>query len=88
MTRATPLSATHPPWGLDNCLQLKLQHTGKEVLACLGRTLAQAALRFALDNPAVSVVIAGAKTEAEVQENRAASGLPTLTAAERDAVPF
>lgn len=55
---------------------------------CWGRTLAQAALRFALDNPAVSVVLAGAKTPAQVLENLAASGLPSLTAAERDAVPF
>jgi aryl-alcohol dehydrogenase-like predicted oxidoreductase len=60
----------------------------QEVLTHSGRTLAQAALRFALDNPAVSVVVAGAKTPAQVLENLAASDLPSLTAAERDAVPF
>jgi aryl-alcohol dehydrogenase-like predicted oxidoreductase len=36
----------------------------------------------------VSVVVAGAKTPAQVLENLAASDLPSLTAAERDAVPF
>jgi aryl-alcohol dehydrogenase-like predicted oxidoreductase len=60
----------------------------QDVLAQPGRTLAQAALRFALDNPAVSVVVAGAKTPGQVLENLAASALPPLTAAERDAIPF
>lgn len=60
----------------------------QDALAHPGRTLAQAALRFALDNPAVSVVLAGAKTPAQVQENLAASDLPSLTVAERDTVPF
>lgn len=60
----------------------------QDVLAQPGRTLTQAALRFALDNPAVSVVVAGAKTPGQVLENLAASALPPLTAAERDAIPF
>lgn len=60
----------------------------KETLARPGRTLAQAALRFVLDEPAVSVVIPGAKTAAQVAENLAASDLPSLTAQERSAIPF
>jgi aryl-alcohol dehydrogenase-like predicted oxidoreductase len=43
------------------------------------RTLAQAALRFVLDAPAVSVVIPGIKTVAQAVENLAVSELPSLT---------
>jgi aryl-alcohol dehydrogenase-like predicted oxidoreductase len=43
------------------------------------RTLAQAAIRFALLPDAVSVVIVGAKTAAQVAENLAASDAPPLT---------
>ncbi|GIX49508.1 MAG: general stress protein [Candidatus Tectimicrobiota bacterium] len=50
------------------------------------RTLAQAALRFVLDEPAVSVVIPGIKTVAQAEENLAASHLPPLSAAERAAI--
>ncbi|MCB0135536.1 MAG: aldo/keto reductase, partial [Caldilineaceae bacterium] len=57
-------------------------------LAAPERTLAQAALRFVLDQPAVSVVIAGAKTAQQVAQNLAASDLPPLTADERAAVAF
>ncbi|MBI4336896.1 MAG: aldo/keto reductase [Chloroflexi bacterium] len=42
------------------------------------RTLAQVALRFVLDNPAVSCVIPGSKTPEQVVENMAASELPPL----------
>lgn len=44
-----------------------------------GRTLAQAALRFAIADPAVSVVIPGAKTAEQVRENVAALDVPALT---------
>ena len=44
-----------------------------------GRTLAQAALRFLLAHPEVSVAIPGAKTPAQVEENLAASDAPPLT---------
>jgi aryl-alcohol dehydrogenase-like predicted oxidoreductase len=37
-----------------------------------------AALRFVLDHPGVSSVIAGAKTRQQIQENIAASTLPAL----------
>lgn len=50
------------------------------------RTLAQAALRFVLDEPAVSVVIPGAKTVAHVDENMAAGALEALAERERAAV--
>lgn len=38
-----------------------------------GRTMVQSAIRFSLSHPAVSVVIPGAKTTAQVEENTAAS---------------
>jgi aryl-alcohol dehydrogenase-like predicted oxidoreductase len=50
------------------------------------RTLAQAALRFVLDAPAVSVVIPGIKTVAQAVENLAASDLPGLTEDEHSAI--
>jgi aryl-alcohol dehydrogenase-like predicted oxidoreductase len=50
------------------------------------RTLAQAALRFVLDEPSVSVAIPGAKTVAHVDENMAAGGLEALSERERAAV--
>ncbi|MFZ1464080.1 MAG: aldo/keto reductase [Anaerolineae bacterium] len=40
-----------------------------------GQTLAQAAIRFALDHPAVSTVIPGAKTPGQVEQNLAAGGV-------------
>jgi len=46
------------------------------------RSLTQTALRFVLDHPGVSCVIAGAKTRQQVAENAAASDLPPLSAAE------
>ncbi len=57
-------------------------------LATPERPLAQAALRFVLDQPAVSVVIAGAKTPQQVVQNLAVSDLPPLTADERAVVAF
>ena len=50
------------------------------------RTLAQAALRFVLDDPAVSCVIAGAKTPAQVLENVGAAFVPPITEAERERI--
>ena len=47
-----------------------------------GRTMPQAALRFTLDHPGTSCVIAGAKTVAQIEENAAAADVPALTAAE------
>ena len=47
-----------------------------------GRTMPQAALRFTLDHPGTSCVIAGAKTVAQIEDNAAASEVAPLTAAE------
>lgn len=46
------------------------------------RTMAQAALRFVLDHPGTSCVIAGAKNRRQAEENAAASELPLLSEAE------
>jgi aryl-alcohol dehydrogenase-like predicted oxidoreductase len=46
------------------------------------RSMVQAALRFVLDNPGVTCVIAGAKSRAQIEENAAASDLPPLRADE------
>jgi aryl-alcohol dehydrogenase-like predicted oxidoreductase len=48
-------------------------------LATPNRTLVQASLRFVLDHPGVSCVIAGAKNRRQVEENVVASELPPLT---------
>ena len=47
-----------------------------------GRTMPQAALRFTLDHPGTSCVIAGAKTVAQIEDNAAATDVTPLTAAE------
>jgi aryl-alcohol dehydrogenase-like predicted oxidoreductase len=44
--------------------------------------MTQAALRFVLDHPGVSCVIAGAKNRQQIEENVAASALPSLSAEE------
>ncbi len=46
------------------------------------RTMAQAAIRFVLDNDAVSVVIPGAKNIAQVEENMMVSEMDALSAGE------
>jgi aryl-alcohol dehydrogenase-like predicted oxidoreductase len=51
-----------------------------------GRTLAQAALRFVLDEPAVSTAIVGIKTPEQARENLAASDLPELNQAEQNRI--
>jgi aryl-alcohol dehydrogenase-like predicted oxidoreductase len=51
-----------------------------------GRTLAQAALRYLLDQPGVSSVIPGIKTAAQAEEALAAAGVAPLSADERDRV--
>jgi myo-inositol catabolism protein IolS len=47
------------------------------------RSMVQAALRFVLDHPGVSSVIAGAKTRQQIEENIGASALPALAPDER-----
>lgn len=58
----------------------------KGALETEGRTLAQAALRFALDSEAVSTVIPGCKTPDQAKENMGASALASLSAEETDLV--
>jgi aryl-alcohol dehydrogenase-like predicted oxidoreductase len=48
-----------------------------------GRSLVQAALRFVLDHPGVSSVLAGAKNRQQIAENAAAADLPALSPDER-----
>ena len=53
------------------------------------RTMAQAALRFVLDHPGVSCVIAGAKNRRQVDENAGTAEMPSLTDAELErAIPI
>jgi aryl-alcohol dehydrogenase-like predicted oxidoreductase len=59
-------------------LQARLAEKAR-FLATPERTLAQAALRFVLDAPEVSVVIPGVKTVEQALENLAASALAALT---------
>lgn len=57
--------------GLQKLLQLGFLQTPT-------RSMVQAALRFVLDHPGVSSVIAGAKTRRQIEENTAASALAAL----------
>jgi len=50
------------------------------------RTLAQAALRFVLDDLAISSVIVGAKTPEQVEENIGAAHVPSISQAEREQI--
>lgn len=47
-----------------------------------GRTMVQAALRFTLDHPGTSCVIAGAKTIQQIEQNVASVNVPSLTTPE------
>jgi aryl-alcohol dehydrogenase-like predicted oxidoreductase len=46
------------------------------------RSMVQAALRFVLDHPGVSSVLAGAKTLQQIEENSGASAVPPLSSDE------
>ncbi len=50
-----------------------------DFLATPERSLVQASLRFVMDHPGVSCVIAGAKNRRQMEENAAASGIPSLS---------
>ncbi len=63
-------------------LNLVLATEQLKFLGGRSRTLAQAALRFVLDQKEVSTVIPGAKTPQQVEENLSASDLPPLTGEE------
>ena len=51
-----------------------------------GRTLAQASIRYVLDEPRIHCTIPGARTPEQVIENVAAAAMPALTTAERDQI--
>lgn len=51
-------------------------------LATPERSMVQASLRFVLDHPGVSCVIAGAKNRRQIEENAASSAMPSLTEGE------
>lgn len=55
-----------------------------DFLATPERSLVQASLRFTLDHPGVSCVIAGAKNRRQMEENAAASDIPPLSQDELD----
>ncbi len=64
--------------GLDFDLQLSLVDTIKPLVP-QGMTLAQMALRWILDHPAVTTVIPGGKRPTQIEENAHASDLPSLS---------
>ncbi len=66
----------------DYLLNLVLAAEQLKFLGGRNRTLAQAALRFVLDQKEVSTVIPGAKTPQQVEENLSASDLSPLTGEE------
>lgn len=55
-----------------------------EFLQTAERSMVQAALRFVLDHPGVSCAIAGAKSVEQIEQNAAASDLPSLTREETE----
>lgn len=66
----------------DYIFNLVLATEQLKFLGGRNRTLAQAALRFVLDQKEVSTVIPGAKTPQQVEENLSVSDLPPLTGEE------
>jgi aryl-alcohol dehydrogenase-like predicted oxidoreductase len=67
-------------------MQVQLAEKLRVLVTAGQRTLAQAALRFVLDEAAVSVVIPGIKTVAQAEENLASSDLLPLSEADRQAI--
>src|SRR3990170_7779064 len=66
----------------DYILNMVVAAEQLKFLEAKNRTLAQAALRFVLDQKEVYTVIPGAKTSQQVEENLSASDLPPLTGEE------
>jgi aryl-alcohol dehydrogenase-like predicted oxidoreductase len=81
---ADDMRAAWPPEYRD--LQLQLVDQLRFLDLPNQRTLTQAALRFVLDEPAVSVTIPGVKTSLHVEENLRTTDMETLTEKERAAI--
>jgi myo-inositol catabolism protein IolS len=74
----------HRSWALPEYLrELGNAYNKLQFLCGDTRTMAQAALRFVLDHPAVTVAIPGIRTPQQAAENAAASDQPPLTEEER-----
>ena len=67
-------------------MQVQLAEKLRFLVTAGQRTLAQAALRFVLDEAAISVVIPGIKTVAQTEENLASSEMLPLSEADRQAI--
>jgi aryl-alcohol dehydrogenase-like predicted oxidoreductase len=73
-------------WGRERHLQQVRRAQQFGFLANQERTMAQAALKWILSHPEVSVVIAGSSNRQELAENLAVSDQPNLTAEELERV--
>ncbi len=74
----------HRSWALPEYLhELSAMFEKLRFLENDSRTMAQAALRFVLDHPAITVAIPGMRNAQQVTENCEAANLPPLTEAER-----
>ena len=73
-------------WGRERHLENVRRANLFKFLVTEGRTPAQAALKWILSFPDVSVVIAGSSNRTELEENMAVSDLPSLSAEELDRV--
>jgi len=74
----------HRSWALPEYVEeLSTMFDKLSFLKNDNRTMAQAALRFVLDHPAITVTIPGIRTPEQATENFAASSLPPLSDAER-----
>jgi aryl-alcohol dehydrogenase-like predicted oxidoreductase len=73
-------------WSRERLSETAARVESFRLLERQGRTLAQAAIAFCLSQPAVSTVITGAKTPAQVEENAAASDMAPLADEELRAV--
>ena len=66
-------------WSRERLAETTARVDALRFLETPDRTLAQAAIAFCLSQPAVSTVISGAKTPAQVEENAAASDRAPLS---------
>ena len=72
--------------GHDRARVAAIQQVLADVSAAAGRTPAQSALRFALDEPAVATVIPGASSLAQLHDNAAAAACAPVRAGQAEAL--